>query len=221
MGASRDNLDLITGLHRSGWLPFPAAIADIGVQQLWNGSDTDYRRFLDHFGVKASADRNGTLLGRLLIDVGFSYTAFDIIEAPLTRQLDLNVDAVPSNLVGTFDLVLNFGTSEHVMNQYNAFKVMHDLAKPGGMIYALLLQNGYDGHGLVRYTPRFLRLLIAANAYKNVWESLHDEWRFASPVASDAYFRDMCHWIVLQKTSDAPFRPAIDIEDNPALPAQP
>lgn len=49
--------------------------------------------------------------------VGFDYTAFDIFEAPNTRLMDLNIHFVPPDLQSKFDLVTNYGTTEHVLNQ--------------------------------------------------------------------------------------------------------
>jgi hypothetical protein len=49
----------------------------------------------------------------------------------------LNHEPTPQKFVGDFDLVVNFGTTEHLLNQYNAFKVIHDATKVGGVYSAL------------------------------------------------------------------------------------
>jgi hypothetical protein len=48
--------------------------------------------------------------------------------------LDLNRDQVPYKLKAAFDLVVNAGTTEHVVTQDNAFRVIHDLTKAGGVM---------------------------------------------------------------------------------------
>ena len=212
MGTTPDQLDVICELHRKGFLPYPAAIADLGVQQFHAGSQKEFDPFIAQFGGKAKAPDIGAFTGYLFKECGFSYTSFDIVDAPFCHRFDLNTDAVPQSMVGAFDLVLNFGTSEHVMNQFNAFKVMHDFAKPGGLIYGLLLQNGYDGHGLVRYTSRFVDLLAKANGYEIVRQTYHDNpptWRTLTN--KNTYFRDICKWVVFKKTSPAPFRAIVDV----------
>jgi hypothetical protein len=221
MGTTPDQLDVIADLYGRGLLPFPSAIADLGAQQFHAGKPDDFQRFAAHFGKRVGEFPPAGpefFTGKLFSEIGFRYTSFDVIEAPYARRLDLNTDTIPAELRGAFDLVLNFGTTEHVMNQFNAFKAMHDLCKPGGMIYGLFLRNGYDGHGLVRYTRRFLDLLIQANEYEIVWRSDHDVsyamWRKrVGRKADDAeYFRDMCVWMVFRKTSEAPFHAIVDVE---------
>ena len=60
---------------------------------------------------------------------GVSYLALDIFEAENCMLFDLNTDSVPDHLHGQFDLVTNFGTSEHVLDQYRVFSTVHDLQK--------------------------------------------------------------------------------------------
>jgi cyclopropane fatty-acyl-phospholipid synthase-like methyltransferase len=50
------------------------------------------------------------------------------------RGLDLNHDIVPEDWRSRFDLLINAGTTEHVVNHDNAFRVMHDLVKVGGFM---------------------------------------------------------------------------------------
>jgi len=78
---------------------------------------------------------SGGYLGSLLLAVGFDYTAFDIFEAPNTQVMDLNIHFVPTDLQSKFDLVTNYGTTEHVLNQMLAMRSMHDFIKPGGLIH--------------------------------------------------------------------------------------
>lgn len=102
---------------------------------------------------------------------GFAYRSFDIVEAPHCGYFDLNTDAVPQRHREAFDLLLNFGTTEHVLNQFNAMKTMHDLAKPGGLIYSLFIRGGHMEHGLLHYSDRFVDLLCTGNAYEIIWRS--------------------------------------------------
>ena len=49
--------------------------------------------------------------------------------------MDLNIHFVPADLQSKFDLVTNYGTTEHVLNQMLAMRSIHDLVKPGGLIH--------------------------------------------------------------------------------------
>ena len=96
------------------------------------------------------------------------YTAFDIAAGYRTEIVDLNYSAAPPHLIDAFDVVLNFGTTEHLLNQYNAFKVMHDCTRVGGFIVHSLPGVGYSNHGYFTYTPRCFFDLAGHNEYEIV-----------------------------------------------------
>jgi len=63
--------------------------------------------------------------------LGFQYASIDIDGSPNSIPLDLNYDMLPDWARKKFDVVTNFGTTEHIANQLNAFKIIHDLTAPG------------------------------------------------------------------------------------------
>jgi hypothetical protein len=68
--------------------------------------------------------------------------AADVDTAPHTIRLDLNFDDVPDKHKGKYQLVTNFGTTEHVANQNQAMKIIHDLTAVGGvMVHNLPMQR--------------------------------------------------------------------------------
>src|SRR5207244_461624 len=83
-------------------------------------------------------------------------------------SLDLNRDAVPRKLRGRFDLLVNAGTTEHVANQDNAFRVMHDLTASRGLMMHTVPGGGQMTHGLFVYTPKFFWHLCRENGYEIV-----------------------------------------------------
>jgi len=97
--------------------------------------------------------------------LGFTYAAIDVDGSPDSIALDLNVDEVPRTLRSEFDLVTNLGTTEHVCNQLNAFKVIHDLAAPGAVMIHHLPGGGGLDHGLFNYNPKFFWVLARSNDY--------------------------------------------------------
>jgi SAM-dependent methyltransferase len=225
MGTSSDNLDKIRWLYDQGFFRMPAAIADIGCQQLAHSANDSVRTFVTHFGH--SNDKTGpsgfdhySYMGDLYRAAGFDYMSLDIVDAPYVHRFDLNVDLVPKALRGRFDLVINAGTTEHVLNQLNALKAIHDLTKVGGLIYSMFLLNGFGPHGLLRYCSRFVELLAAANKYEVVLKEIHSHKAFQwqqnvsahnkSNEAIDLVLNE-CEWVILRKTSNAPFSPVLDI----------
>jgi hypothetical protein len=107
-------------------------------------------------------------LGELLEKASLDYVAFDVVATRKARRFDLNRHALAEDKKGTFDLVLNFGTTEHLMNQYNAFKVIHDAAKVGGHMFHQLPSTGYINHGYFSYNALMFDELAAENGYELV-----------------------------------------------------
>jgi SAM-dependent methyltransferase len=160
--------------------------------------------------------------------VGYDYACVDIDDSPGAIRLDLNFDSVPESLKGKFDVVTNFGTTEHVANQLNAFKIIHDLVKPGGLMIHELPAQGFTNHGLVNYNPKFFWLLARSNGYKYVhMDFWSDENNYplpeniikhmsgfsdnaASRLAS-AKIVDCSIKAVLRKAHDIDFVPPIDV----------
>src|SRR5215211_7852346 len=97
---------------------------------------------------------------------GSGYAAIDIDASPGSIPLDLNFDDVPAEFKASFALVTNFGTTEHVANQLNAFKTIHDLAEVGGVMIHTVPAQGYMNHGMVNYNPKFFWMLARSNGYK-------------------------------------------------------
>jgi hypothetical protein len=71
---------------------------------------------------------------------------------------------VPYGLKGSFDLLVNAGASEHVANQDDCFRIMHDLTRVGGVMYHEVPAFLF-GHGLVNYSPLFFLQLARLNDY--------------------------------------------------------
>jgi hypothetical protein len=81
----------------------------------------------------------------------------------------------------------------------------------------LFLVNGYQWHGIIRYTTRFVDLMIGANGYEVVWDDIHSQtysqWRagVGPDEPEENYYRDSCRWMILKKTSDRPFNEIVDV----------
>lgn len=147
MGFDGRYLDYLDG---KGVLARGTEVLDIGTQNLFFAEPAALKRFFDRHHASVSDEdcrrlaeggargpkgvRQDSWLGEVLVRAGLSYRAFDVLDLPRTEIFDLNFDALAPKDVGRFDLVLNFGTTEHVFNQYNAFKIIHDACRAGGWI---------------------------------------------------------------------------------------
>ncbi len=90
------------------------------------------------------------------------YKSFDLFDSR-AEIVDLSTDLKRTD---TWDIVTNFGTSEHVFNQFAFMKNCHDLTKTGGIsLHAVPVSSGMD-HGFFNYHPTFFRSLAIANNYE-------------------------------------------------------
>jgi SAM-dependent methyltransferase len=177
MGLGRAFLDDLIELKRMGALHGAHSVVEIGAQQL---SDTlilspnldEAAQLFDAaplsfqpVGVENFTD-NAPLAQPFWQALGFDHTSIDIAGGVI--RLDLNNDRVPEKLRGAFDLVINAGTTEHLANQENAFRVIHDLTRPGGLMYHEVPGGSCTDHGFVAYQPKFFHRLLQQNDYQNV-----------------------------------------------------
>ena len=97
------------------------------------------------------------------------YACIDVNGKNGALVYDLNTDILQNyGIDKTYDLVSNFGTTEHIFNQYQCFKNMHDLLKVGGLAIHILPFEGYLNHGYFNYQPSFFVDLGIANSYELV-----------------------------------------------------
>jgi len=186
MGLAAATIELIIRLRQGGFMPAPGAVIEIGAQQLSNEflRARDRLEFLGHlFGATTKFDlpvpEATTIVGavELLSEtaplarrfwewLGFQYASIDINGSPDSIPLDLNYDALPGWAQKKFDVVTNFGTTEHIANQLNAFKIIHDLTAPGGIMIHSVPAQGLVNHGLLKYNPKWFWMLARSNDYR-------------------------------------------------------
>jgi len=75
---------------------------------------------------------------------------------------------------GIFNIVTNFGTSEHIeRGQWQTFRNMHDLCKDGGvMIHMVPLTGNWHKHSHYYYTKQFFTELTAACGYTMLYNMI-------------------------------------------------
>jgi hypothetical protein len=248
MGIGGGDLRLLIELKKQGHIPNGSSIVEIGAQQLADSflaSRSEIDALSRSFGViqpcplppplaqPASAgaapllDSAAPWARQFWSWLGLHYAAIDIDGSPGSIPLDLNYDDVPSNFKGKYEVVTNYGTTEHVANQLNAFKVIHDLTKPGGIMIHSVPAQGMFNHGLVNYNPKFFWMLSRSNGYK--WLHMNFSIAGARPLSSDivdhvagfnpsfaeqarGYVAPDCGLgVVLQKIYDMPYVAPLDV----------
>ena len=91
-----------------------------------------------------------------------NYKSFDLFDHR-AEKVDLNIDLERTD---SWDIVTNFGTSEHIFNQFAFMKNCHDLTRQGGVsLHVLPVASGRD-HGFYNYHLTFFRSLAIANKYE-------------------------------------------------------
>ncbi len=178
----------------------PLRLLDVGASNLYQGEPASLRAFASHLtqlpttpetdaalqrladGSRYDAQRGGlneSWLGQYLELCGVQYDSIDIAVGYKTRIIDLNAEALPEDCRKAFNIVLNCGTTEHLVNQLNAFNVIHDAASIGGFIVHQVPSSGFTDHGYFSYTGRFFFDLCRVNQYELV-----DLW-YNGPAGSD------------------------------------
>ena len=185
MGLSSNFVADLTELKKRAALDGISSVIEIGAQQLSNAllrskeaTDDLFRLYNRLSQALGSPNFQGAINGlehqpddapasRLFWEsLGFTYSALDFDGHRDSIAIDLNRDFVPRRLRGSFDLAVNTGTTEHVANQDNAFRVIHDLVRPGGIMMHDLPAQGMMTHGLINYNPKFFWHLCRENRYE-------------------------------------------------------
>jgi hypothetical protein len=254
MGHGSQELRIVTRLVAEGYINRGAKIVEIGAQQLSNDF-LRHQQEVDELGrllgvqtpsslpAPGREERQAGQLETLQPDapsakafwewLGFQYAMIDL-EADGRIPLDLNFDKVPGRYRGHFDLVTNIGTTEHVANQLNAFKVIHDLTKLGGTMLHRVPSQGHLSHGLINYNLKFFWMLARSNGYKWLFMNFEAYPEFAykvpdeilssvRPFSHDAGAQletyrpvDCTATVALQKIVDIAFVPPIDVPTGTA-----
>jgi hypothetical protein len=250
MGIGNAALELLIKLRTADYLKPGASVVEIGAQQLAN-SFLDLPERIAYLGslfginrpprlsrpqapAEADFDEDWEILTAPFARefyrwLGFKYAAVDIDGSPRSIPIDLNFDSVPENSKGKYDLVTNFGTTEHVANQLNAFRVIHDLTALDGIMIHEVPTQGMMNHGLVNYNIKFFWMLARSNGYKivhaafmpaedtydlpdNILEFLNKNGASTQPAALSYKVRDAGILVAIQKLADFGFVPPLDVD---------
>ena len=247
MGLGTEAIAILLELRAAGHIVGTGAVMELGAQQLANAflnSRARLQELADLFGVTsphnlpeptptyfahgqhehlAAAAPRAERFWRWL---GYDYSAIDIDGSPGSVPLDLNYDSVPAAEIGKYQIVTNFGTTEHIANQLNAFQVIHDLTALGGIMIHQVPAQGMMNHGLVNYNHKFFWMLARSNGYQllkltfgseDLSYALPDNIRENDSAAGtnphlESYRTIDCSlFVVLKKVYDIPYVAPIDV----------
>jgi hypothetical protein len=177
MGMGVQDLTYLLKLKANKSLDNLCCVCDIGATQLYLESSVDcLELFIDKFKKYETPHNLSQTDLQELANLGhakkmwelmrYDYLCVDTSSETDTLNLDLNFDEVPIGRRGCAQLVMNMGTTEHVANQIQAFKIIHDVTAVGGLMYHNLPFQGYQTHGLINYTPKFFWMLCRSNEYE-------------------------------------------------------
>lgn len=91
------------------------------------------------------------------------YSSLDVDDARATYKVDLNM---PVSQLPEFDVVTNFGTTEHVFNIGEAFRSIHAMTAPGGISVHCVPAFAFINHGFYNMHPNAFIEMARANRYE-------------------------------------------------------
>ena len=105
--------------------------------------------------------------------MGFNHTSIDWHGKNGAYPIDLSKPIEDPYWYNRFDILTNFGTSEHVENQYECWKNMHNLVKKNGIFISIIpsttlevdIYGNKSPHCNYCYQPQFIKDLSIANSY--------------------------------------------------------
>lgn len=181
MAISVIEYQLVRTLQEQGLLPRGGDLLEVGEANWYGDISLDILRA--DIARFAAPERRAELLqqleaaaaksdARALYDLGkvfwhtflspASIAAIDFDGTEIAQKLDLNQ---PIELGRRFDIVHNAGTLEHVFDIAQAFRNIHNLTRPGGVMIHHAPFVGWVDHGFYALQPTLFWDLAEANNY--------------------------------------------------------
>lgn len=185
MGIGGPATSLLSILHVNGILNQVRSVCEIGAQDLGihDGSfPLDFPHEVNK-PIRILSEEEKIKVVDMLPEemyrkIGISkYTSIDLNGHNKSLKFDLNKDLIKDyGFNEKFDLITNFGTTEHICNQGNVFKNMHDICNVNGLMVGIVPFQGTLNHGFFNYQPLLFEHIAIANEYE-----LNLFWTITSP----------------------------------------
>jgi len=218
MGYGGTALLRLAELRKSGVMGRIKRVMDVGAQA--TSASADYvRPFVEAFSPRKPTNAEvDTLVSKVYARhvwefCDIEYKCIDLGAELECIHLDLNFDSLPSKFANQFDLVTNCGTTEHVVNQLNSYKLIHEMTKPGGFMFHDVPWTGMNTHGFFNYKPTFFSNLVARNNYNWIGMWLRKQGS-TQDIPATMPLKDFAHQFaqddgmilnIFQKRDDKPF----------------
>jgi len=197
MGLGPSAIELYRQLKLAGAFNDITEVMELGSQDFWCPQQNLLRGLFSAFDRPrppteffATTNTNQKPARILYEALGLKYRCVDVDGRSDTLVLDLNFDMAPAEHRCRYGLVTNHGTSEHLLNQYNFFKVVHDFARAGGiMVHAVPFTVHLD-HGFFNYQPNFFECLARYNSYEILGLWVGPDWSLPSLIPWDPTLLD-------------------------------
>jgi hypothetical protein len=172
------HIEWLSALALKSKVPQSAAVLDLGPQDLWIEREPLRRVARRHLSPQVCNETIDAIFGSdpkpkadaqlafYSIFGGGSYRSLDLTDPRADFSFDLNFPMPDS--VGKYDVVTNFGTTEHVFNIGQSFENIHNLLKIGGLVLHALPGYGYIDHGFYNIHPCAYLDMAKANEYEIV-----------------------------------------------------
>ncbi len=197
MGLGPPEVELYRQLKLAGAFDGVGEVIELGSQDFWCPQKNLVNALFKAFGRTVE---DGELLNttnssqlparRLYEGIGIKYNCVDVDGRFGSVVMDLNFDPVPANEKGKYGLITNHGTSEHILNQYNVFKAMHEFARVGGVFIHAVPFTVHLEHGFFNYQPNFFEALARYNSYETLGVWVGVDWQLASLIPWDPILLD-------------------------------
>lgn len=143
--------------------------------------------------------------------------SIDFNGTPAALRYDLNEWTGTHGNPGSFDLVINHGTAEHIFNIANVFRAMHDNCCVGGLMIHESPFTGWVDHGFYTLQPTLFCDVAAANDYDMRYIAIEQiESKLLWEITSREEIHMLAHagelpdnamlYVAMRKTTDAPFK---------------
>lgn len=104
--------------------------------------------------------------------LGANHVSLDINGKDGAIVVDL-CKSIDTDFVDRFNLLTNYGTTEHVEKQYCAFKNIHKMVQVGGMmVHSIPLVGSWGGHCPYHYSNKFPEFLRDVCKYEIVFKAI-------------------------------------------------
>ncbi|MBT5469252.1 MAG: methyltransferase domain-containing protein [Nitrospina sp.] len=180
MGLGMSVIQNALELHQQGIFSNVNKVVEVGAQELYIEM-ADFEEMIDMAALSNYKRDNFPNLGNWpkrprcsskyffqLLGIE-EYYSLDLSKEQGSISHDYNLPFEDKALWSQFDLVTDYGACEHAFNVGEAYRTMHRLCKPGGLI--IICQSLWKGNGYFLYDNDFFEGIAAANNYKILYSS--------------------------------------------------